>query len=110
MDRRKDEDEDDIEEPGIHVTKAPGWETETVSQKVQAVLDSLELEEPQLRLWQGVCVLAERGRVRIASGELEAGVSDMLEADRRMAVGQPAASPQKVSYLPDSRVQRRSLP
>jgi len=30
-------------------------------------------------------VLAERGRVRIASGELEAGVADVLEADRRMA-------------------------
>jgi DNA-binding CsgD family transcriptional regulator len=51
----------------------------------RAILDSLELGEPQLRLWQGVGVLAERGRVRIASGELEAGVSDMLEADRRMA-------------------------
>jgi hypothetical protein len=51
MDRRKDEDEDDIEEPGIHVTKAPGWETETVSQKVQAVLDSLEITkiDPEVR-------------------------------------------------------------
>jgi DNA-binding CsgD family transcriptional regulator len=29
-------------------------------------------------------VLAERGRVRIASGELDAGAADMLEADRRM--------------------------
>jgi DNA-binding CsgD family transcriptional regulator len=32
-----------------------------------------------------VGVLAERGRVRIASGELEAGVADVLEADRRMS-------------------------
>ena len=54
-------------------------------EEARAILDSLELEEPQLRLWQGVGVLAERGRVRIASGELEAGVADMLEADRRMA-------------------------
>jgi DNA-binding CsgD family transcriptional regulator len=52
----------------------------------RAILDSLVLEEPELRLWQGAGVLAERGRVRIGSGELEAGVADMLEADRRMAV------------------------
>jgi DNA-binding CsgD family transcriptional regulator len=50
-----------------------------------AILESLALGEAELRVWQGVGVLAERGRVRIASGELDAGVSDMLEADRRMA-------------------------
>ncbi len=49
----------------------------------RAILDSLPLGEPELRVWQGVGVLAERGRVRIASGDL-AGVADMLEADRRM--------------------------
>ena len=49
----------------------------------RAILDSLPLGEAELRVWQGVGVLAERGRVRIASGDL-AGVSDMLEADRRM--------------------------
>ena len=47
------------------------------------ILDSLPLGEAELRVWQGVGVLAERGRVRIASGDL-AGVSDMLDADRRM--------------------------
>jgi DNA-binding CsgD family transcriptional regulator len=49
----------------------------------RGILDSLPLGEAELRVWQGVGVLAERGRVRIASGDL-AGVSDMLEADRRM--------------------------
>ena len=49
----------------------------------RAILDSLPLGEPELRVWQGVGVLAERGRVRIASGDL-AGVADMLEADHRM--------------------------
>jgi hypothetical protein len=51
MGRRKNEDDDDIEEPGLHVTKAPGWETETVSQKVQSVLDSLEITkiDPEVR-------------------------------------------------------------
>ena len=53
--------------------------------EARAILDALPLEEGVLRVWQGVGVLAERGRVRIASGELEAGVADMLEADRRMS-------------------------
>ncbi|HEY1711539.1 MAG TPA: AAA family ATPase [Solirubrobacteraceae bacterium] len=50
----------------------------------RAILEGLPLGEPELRVWQGVGVLAERGRARIASGELEAGVADVLEADRRM--------------------------
>ena len=33
----------------------------------------------------GVQLLAHRGRVRIAAGELESGLADVLEADRRMA-------------------------
>jgi DNA-binding CsgD family transcriptional regulator len=49
------------------------------------IIDALPLGEGELRVWQGVGVLAERGRVRIARGELDAGVSDMLEADRRAA-------------------------
>jgi DNA-binding CsgD family transcriptional regulator len=53
-------------------------------EEARQILDSLPLGEPELRVWQGPGVLAERGRVRIASGELDAGVSDMLEADRRM--------------------------
>ena len=51
----------------------------------RAVLETLPLGEAELQVWQGVGVLAERGRLRIASGELEAGASDMLEANRRMA-------------------------
>ena len=54
-------------------------------EEARQILDSLPLGEPELRVWQGPGVLAERGRVRIASGELDAGVSDMLEADRRMS-------------------------
>jgi DNA-binding CsgD family transcriptional regulator len=53
-------------------------------QDALAVVESLALGEDELRLWQGVGTLAERGRVRIACGELERGVADMLEADRRM--------------------------
>ncbi len=49
----------------------------------RTILDDLPLRDPVLRVWQGVGMLAERGRVRIASGELD-GVEDMLEADRRM--------------------------
>jgi DNA-binding CsgD family transcriptional regulator len=51
----------------------------------RAVIETLPLGEGELQVWQGVGVLAERGRLRIASGELEAGASDMLEANRRMA-------------------------
>lgn len=51
----------------------------------RAILDAVPLQEGVLRVWQGVGVLAERGRVRIASGDLDAGVADMLEADRRMS-------------------------
>ncbi|HEY2320100.1 MAG TPA: AAA family ATPase [Solirubrobacteraceae bacterium] len=50
----------------------------------RAILDGLPLGEGELRVWQGVGVLAERGRVRIATGELAAGAADMLQADRRM--------------------------
>ena len=49
MARRKAVDDDD--EPGLRVTKPPEWESETVSQKVQAVLDSLEITniDPEVR-------------------------------------------------------------
>ena len=50
----------------------------------RAILDSLPLGERELRVWQGTGVLAQRGLAQIASGELEAGVADALEADRRM--------------------------
>jgi DNA-binding CsgD family transcriptional regulator len=49
------------------------------------VLDSIPLTEAELQLWQGVIVLAARGCTRIALGQLEPGVADTLEADRRMA-------------------------
>lgn len=49
------------------------------------LVGSVELEERQLVLWQGVIVLAQRGRVRVARGELERGVADLLDADRRMS-------------------------
>jgi DNA-binding CsgD family transcriptional regulator len=55
------------------------------SDQARAVIETLPLREADLQVWQGVGVLAERGRLRIASGELQAGVSDMLEANRRMA-------------------------
>ncbi len=57
---------------------------------VEEALELVEtdaLSEPRLSLWQGVVVLAHRGRVRVARGEFEAGVADMLDADRRMATG-----------------------
>jgi DNA-binding CsgD family transcriptional regulator len=51
----------------------------------QKLAEALELDEQRLALWQGVIVLAQRGRARVALGELGPGVSDMLAADRRMA-------------------------
>jgi DNA-binding CsgD family transcriptional regulator len=55
--------------------------------EARALIEPLPLGEPELALWQGAGVLAERGRIRIACGELQDGVADMLEADRRMAAG-----------------------
>lgn len=55
------------------------------ARKALELIESVELSEPQLQLWQGVIVLAQRGRVRVALGELEWGVADMLKADMRMA-------------------------
>ena len=56
--------------------------------EVQEAIDmvgSVELSEPALATWQGVIVLAQRGHARLASGELEPGVADLLDAHRRMA-------------------------
>jgi len=52
------------------------------------VIEVVPLTERDLRLWQGVAVLAHRGRTRIAFGELEAGASDLLEADTRMTASE----------------------
>ena len=49
------------------------------------VVDSLELSGAVLDLWEGVIVLCQRGAVYTARGELERGIADMLDADRRMA-------------------------
>jgi DNA-binding CsgD family transcriptional regulator len=48
-----------------------------------ALTESLVLAEPDLQLWHGVVVLAERGRARVALGELESGVADLVDADQR---------------------------
>ena len=50
------------------------------------LIELLELAEPDLDLWQGVSVLAGRGRVRVALGDVEQGVADMLDAGGRMTV------------------------
>ncbi len=48
------------------------------------LVEGAEFSEAELQLWQGVIVLAQRGAVRVAAGELERGVEDMLDADGRM--------------------------
>jgi DNA-binding CsgD family transcriptional regulator len=49
--------------------------------------ESLTFEERWLMSWEGAIVLAQRGRAKVAMGELGAGVADMFDADRRMATG-----------------------
>ena len=49
------------------------------------LLEAIEFTDELLGLWQGAVLLADRGRVRVALGELEPGVTDLLDADRRMA-------------------------
>ena len=56
-------------------------------QEATDLVGSVELDEPELMAWQGVIVLAQRGHVRLAGGELEPGVADLLDANRRMATG-----------------------
>jgi DNA-binding CsgD family transcriptional regulator len=55
--------------------------------EASGLVESLEFTEPQLAVWPGVIVLAQRGLVRVACGELERGIADMLSADRRMTAG-----------------------
>jgi DNA-binding CsgD family transcriptional regulator len=50
-----------------------------------ALLESIELTEPTLSSWHGAAMLADRGRVRVARGQLEHGVADILDAERRMS-------------------------
>ena len=49
------------------------------------LLDAVQFSDELLGLWQGAVLLVDRGRVRVALGELELGVTDLLDADRRMA-------------------------
>jgi DNA-binding CsgD family transcriptional regulator len=53
-------------------------------QEASRLVDTVELTEPRLGSWPGVIVLAQRGNVRVARGELEAGAHDLLDAHRRM--------------------------
>ena len=47
-------------------------------------LDGIDLHGPAVWSWQTAALLADAGRVKVALGELEQGLADMLEADRRM--------------------------
>ena len=49
------------------------------------LLEPVEFSRSLLDGSFGVQLLAHRGRVRIAAGQLEPGIADLLEADRRMA-------------------------
>ena len=49
------------------------------------LVESLELTDAQLRVDEGVVLLCARGIVRVASGDRERGLADLLEADRRMS-------------------------
>jgi len=51
------------------------------------LLRQVELDESLLDVWPGVALLAERGRIRVALGDLEPGLHDLLDADRRMHDG-----------------------
>jgi hypothetical protein len=51
------------------------------------LVEALELTDADLTMWQGVIALADRGRVRAERGDLERGVEDLLDADRRMRAG-----------------------
>ena len=48
------------------------------------LLEPLNLSDAELGLSINVILLGHRGRVRIALGDLERGLADLLEADRRM--------------------------
>jgi DNA-binding CsgD family transcriptional regulator len=49
------------------------------------LVESVPLPEASLKESFGVILLAQRGRVRVARGDLQAGLADLLEADRRMS-------------------------
>ena len=49
------------------------------------LVESVPLDEVSLGESPGVILLAQRGRVRVARGDLQPGLGDLLEADRRMS-------------------------
>ncbi|MBV9820023.1 MAG: AAA family ATPase [Solirubrobacterales bacterium] len=51
------------------------------------LVSSVTLTEAELGAWQGVLGLVNRGRVRIAQGDTQAGLADLFDADRRMSAG-----------------------
>jgi DNA-binding CsgD family transcriptional regulator len=56
-------------------------------EEAREAVSSVALSEEALSSWQGVVVLAHRGRVQVTLGDLGQGVADLLEADRRMRAG-----------------------
>jgi DNA-binding CsgD family transcriptional regulator len=54
------------------------------TQAASRIVESAQLGEESIRSSFGATLLAHRGRVRVAAGELEGGVRDLLEADRRL--------------------------
>jgi hypothetical protein len=57
------------------------------AEEAEELVSSLALGEEELSSWQGVIVLAHRGRVQVVLDQLEQGVADLLDADRRMEAG-----------------------
>jgi DNA-binding CsgD family transcriptional regulator len=56
-------------------------------EEASGLVEPVELTEPELAVWPGVIVLAQRGLVRVARGGLDRGVADLLHANGRMAAG-----------------------
>jgi DNA-binding CsgD family transcriptional regulator len=51
------------------------------------LLESVDFAPGEPVTWHVLALLADRGRARVASGRLEEGISDMLDADERMKAG-----------------------
>jgi hypothetical protein len=49
------------------------------------LVESFDLTDAQLRLDEAVVLLSDRGIARVASGDRERGLADLLDADRRMS-------------------------
>jgi DNA-binding CsgD family transcriptional regulator len=55
------------------------------AQRAADLLEPLDLLDNRSQGWQ--VLLAQRGQVRVAVGDLERGLADLLEADRKMSAG-----------------------